>query len=170
MKKAITFLFLVASGAFVAAQGSMMKTVQMHDGEGKSVGSIMLSPSPKGVSMMLHLTGLPAGVHAIHVHQVAKCEGPGFTTAGGHFNPAMKHHGLENPEGPHAGDIPNFTVDASGSATATIVAPGVSLGDGENSMLAGAGTAIVIHAGPDDNKSDPAGNAGGRIACGVVLK
>jgi Cu-Zn family superoxide dismutase len=99
---------------------------------------------------------------------VAKCEPPGFTSAGPHFNPDKKHHGLQNPEGPHAGDIPNFTVDAKGKSKQTVIAPNVTLGSDPHSVFSNGGTALVIHAKADDMRSDPAGNAGDRIACGVI--
>src|SRR5262249_31142987 len=104
--------------------------------------------------------------------QTAKCEGPAFTSAGGHFNPAMSHHGINNPESPkpHAGDIPNFMVKANGTAKLNVDDSQVTLGDGANSVFAGGGTALMIHAKADDLKSDPAGNAGDRIACGVIVK
>ncbi len=142
----------------------------MSDAQGKGVGTAVLTPAPKGVKIQLNLMNLPAGEHAIHVHAVAKCEGPGFTTAGGHFNPDNKHHGLQNPEGPHAGDMPNFTVAANGTAKATVIAPGVTMGDDPHSIFTNGGTALVIHEKADDMKSDPAGNAGARIACGVISK
>jgi len=160
---------LVFTSAFSAAARKAVK-VEMKDGTGASVGTALLSPNAKGVSIKLNLMNLPPGVHGIHVHAVAKCDGPAFTTAGGHLNPDMKHHGLENPEGPHAGDMPNITVAANGTAKATVIAPGVTMGDGANSIFSNGGTALVIHAMTDDQKSDPAGNAGARIACGVIAK
>jgi Cu-Zn family superoxide dismutase len=162
-------LALVFASAFSAAAKKSVK-VEMKNGMGASVGTAILSPNAKGVSIKLNLMNLPPGEHGIHVHTVAKCDGPAFTTAGGHLNPDMKHHGLDNPEGPHAGDMPNITVGADGKAKATVVAPGVTFGDGANSIFANGGTALVIHAMMDDQKSDPAGNAGARIACGVITK
>src|SRR6202051_5266749 len=160
---------LVISTAFSAAAQKMVK-VEMHDGQGNSVGTATLSPAPQGVKINLDLKSLPPGDHGIHVHSVAQCEGPAFTTAGGHLNPDMKHHGLMNPDGPHAGDMPNFTVAADGTAKARFVAPGLTMGDDAHSIFTGGGTALVIHAMGDDMKSDPAGNSGARIACGVISK
>jgi Cu-Zn family superoxide dismutase len=160
---------LVISSAFSAAAQKSVK-VEMKDGMGSSVGTAELSPAAKGVSIKLNLMNLPPGMHGIHVHAVAKCEGPAFTTAGGHLNPDMKHHGLDNPDGPHAGDMPNVTVAADGTAKATIVAPGVTMGDDPHSIFTGGGTALVIHASMDDEKTDPAGSAGARIACGTIAK
>jgi Cu-Zn family superoxide dismutase len=160
---------LVISSAFSAAAQKSVKS-ELHDGMGKNVGTAEFSPDPKGVKIRLNLMDLPPGVHGIHIHAVAKCDGPAFTTAGGHLNPDMKHHGLENPEGPHAGDMPNITVGANGKVKTTIVAPGVTMGDDPHSIFSNGGTAIVIHAMVDDQKSDPAGNAGARIACGTIVK
>ena len=164
----------IAAGIFAsfALSASAQKAVKvdMVDGMGNSVGTAELSPSAKGVNIRLNLKNLPPGEHGIHVHMNAKCEGPAFASAGGHLNPDMKHHGLQNPEGPHAGDMPNFTVAADGTAKATVVAPGVDMGDDAHSVFSNGGTALVIHAMADDMKSDPAGNSGARIACGVIMK
>ena len=161
---------LVISFAFSATAQKGTVKVDLSDGTGKSVGTAELSPAAKGVSISLNLMNLPPGEHAIHVHTVAKCEGPAFTTAGPHLNPDMKHHGLQNPEGPHAGDMPNFTVAADGTAKTSVAAPGITMGDDSHSVFSNGGTALVIHASADDMKSDPAGNSGARIACGVIAK
>ncbi len=145
-------------------------TVKLNDGAGKAVGTAKLAPDPGGVKITLAVKGLTPGEHAIHVHETAKCDGPDFKSAGGHFNPDHKKHGKDNPEGAHAGDIPNFTVDAKGGSTASFVAPGVTLEDGEHSVFTGGGTALVIHAKADDLKTDPAGAAGDRVACGLIKK
>ena len=161
---------LVISLAVSGAAKKASVKVNLNDGKGQSVGTAQLSPDAKGVKIRLNLMNLTPGEHAIHVHMNAKCEGPAFTSAGGHLNPDMKHHGLQNPDGPHAGDMPNFTVGADGKAKTTIVAPGVTMGDDSHSVFSNGGTALVIHAKADDMKSDPAGNAGDRIACGVIAK
>ena len=166
---AITTALAFSLAISASAQKDPVK-VQLNNAQGQSVGTAELSPAAQGVSIKLNLMNLPAGEHAIHVHQTAKCEAPGFTTAGGHLNPDMKHHGLQNPEGPHAGDMPNFTVAADGTAKATVVAPGITMGDDSHSIFSNGGTALVIHEKADDMKSDPAGNAGARIACEKIKK
>jgi Cu-Zn family superoxide dismutase len=143
--------------------------VELKDAQGKSVGDVVLWDQGPGVALQLKLHDLSPGVHAIHFHQVPKCEGPDFKSAGGHFNPEKKKHGFDNPEGHHAGDMKNFTVDVKGKASARLEDADVTLKDGPHSLLSN-GAAIVVHAKEDDYKTDPAGNSGDRIACGVITK
>jgi Cu-Zn family superoxide dismutase len=138
--------------------------------KGEKIGTATLREAKGGVQIRLQVSQLPPGTHALHVHAVGRCEGPDFKTAGPHFNPEGKKHGSENPEGPHAGDLPNFEVGQDGNAKTSVLASRVALGDGPNSLFHPDGTALVIHEKADDYKTDPAGNAGGRIACGVVQK
>jgi superoxide dismutase, Cu-Zn family len=158
----------------LCAVSSTAKTVvELKDAHGMSVGTAILWQQDEHVvSVELQLHGLPPGEHGIHFHQNAKCDAPDFKSAGPHFNPEGKKHGTENPEGHHAGDLKNITIDAKGSLDLRFTVSDVSLGsDGDShSLFSNGGTALVIHAKADDYKTDPSGNSGDRIACGVITK
>ena len=171
--KTIHFISAVAAGTILFAVSSLPAAAQtasaaLKNAGGKEVGSANLAQTPHGVLINLSVKGLPPGEHAFHVHAVGKCEPP-FTSAGGHFNPGNKKHGLLAAEGYHAGDMPNLHIPQSGDLAIEVMNANITLDKGKpNSLFDADGSAIVIHAGSDDYKSDPAGEAGGRIACGVI--
>ena len=133
-------------------------------GDGSPLGSVTVEDSAGGLVLRVAGSGMPAGTHGLHIHMVGKCEGPKFESAGAHWNPDNKQHGRENPEGPHRGDLPNATIGADGALTDTLTLAGVTLAELRDSD----GSALVVHAQPDDNKTDPSGNSGDRIACAVI--
>ena len=163
-------IMLVACSTLALAQSAETAKAELKDASGKTVGTANMTETPHGVLMHVKLSGVPAGTHAFDVHATGKCEAP-FTTAGGHFNPDARQHGMLNEMGMHAGDMPDVEVPADGNLTFDVLNTHVTLKAGAaNSLFKDGGTALMIHGGPDDYKSDPAGNAGPRIACGVVTR
>lgn len=142
-------------------------TAEVRDASGRALGTLTFADAANGVAVAGRLAGLPPGEHGMHIHAVGRCDPPAFTTAGGHWNPTGRSHGAQNPGGPHLGDLPNIVVAEDSTAVISATTPGGSL-RGTNALLDADGAAIVIHAGPDDYRSDPAGNSGARIACGVI--
>lgn len=165
---ATALISTIALASASAETASETAKATFKNAEGAAIGHADLAQANDGVLIKLTLKGLPPGGHAFHVHAVGKCDAP-FTSAGGHFNLQHKKHGMMASDGPHAGDMPNLDVPTSGELKLEVLNPAVTLAKGApNSLLKQEGTALVIHAGIDDYSSDPAGNAGGRIACAVV--
>lgn len=164
----VTFGVLLTFSALSSTSVAKTK-IEVKDAQGKEVGNIFIWDQGPGVGLQLDLHDLTPGEHALHFHAVPKCEGPDFKSAGGHFNPENKKHGFDNPDGHHAGDMKNFTVGADGKAKAKLEDAEVTLKNGPHSLLTN-GAAVVVHAKADDYKTDPSGNAGDRVACGVITK
>src|SRR5215831_1334926 len=148
-----------------AAAGAALK-----DKDGKDVGVATLIQTDQGLRIAVTGYRLPPGTHGLHIHSVGECQPPDFTSAGAHFNPTNKQHGRLNPAGAHSGDLPNMVVAASGEGGVDVTTKDVTLEPGPTSLVGGKGTSLVVHAGPDDEKTDPTGNSGARIACGVITK
>ena len=170
---AIALIVLLAGGCSSMSRpspGENTATAELKDASGQTVGFAKLDQLPAGTRVVLDMRALPPGVHGVHIHEVGKCEAPAFTSAGGHFNPGGKRHGALNPLGPHAGDLPNITIGADGTGRLDSMADAVTVSAGPMSVIDADGSAIVVHAAPDDFKTDPSGNSGARIACGVIVK
>jgi len=152
-----------------AAQAAHADLVNAH---GATIGHAKFSTVSNGVKVSVTVSQLPPGEHGIHIHNVGKCDGPAFTTAGGHFNPTGAHHGIHNAQDPHPhlGDLPNLVVSEKGTGKLNFTAVGATIGAGPNSLFHEGGTSLVIHAKPDDLTNDPSGNSGDRIACGVIIQ
>lgn len=155
-------------GCSMASPGSRARA-ELKDKDGKVVAMAMLSERPGGVLVRVEAKGLTPGLHGVHVHAVGKCDGPAFTSAGGHFNPANKKHGLKSADGPHAGDLPNMLVAKDGAGRFEALTDAITLRAGALSVFDTDGSAIVVHAAADDNMTDPTGNSGDRVACGIIV-
>ena len=165
MKMICAATLLFTSAAFAQAAPATA-SANLIDSAGKAVGTAKLTQTAHGLLISVDLHDLKPGTHAIHLHETGKCEAPAFKTAGGHFNPAHKQHGFMMAEGAHGGDLPNLEVPAGGSVKADMIAGDATLA----TLLDADGAAIVVHAKADDYKTQPAGDAGDRVACGVIQK
>ena len=167
---------LVLSGVFcflvcpMIVRAAKKAKADLLNAKGAPVGTAVFTEKAKGLDLDLKVSGLSPGLHGFHIHNVGRCQAPDFASAGPHFNPEGKQHGWDNPMGHHLGDLQNLDVGPDGKANVKVMVPGVTLEEGPKSLFHEGGTALVIHAKPDDGKTDPAGNAGARIACGVIIR
>ena len=188
MKLSVTVSSIIAIGALVTAcsreaerpeanmaeppamteAGAMPETIALNGGDGRPVGSLTLTEDANGVTIKLDASAVPAGTHGVHLHEKGLCEGPKFESAGAHWNPASKKHGRDNPEGAHLGDLANLDVPASGTASTSFVVGDVTVSGAANPLADADGTSLVVHAKPDDYKTDPSGDSGDRVACAVI--
>lgn len=169
LQRGVNRAMRAAAEAEAAAPDLVTARADLRDRDGRSVGMATLTGTEHGVRIEVQVTNLSAGRHGFHIHENGRCEPPDFSSAGGHFNPTSQRHGMENPSGPHGGDLPNIVADKDGNGSLTTVNPYLSLGAGApNDLLRDGGTSVMIHAGPDDYFTDPAGDSGARIVCGVV--
>jgi Cu-Zn family superoxide dismutase len=174
MKKVLlaVSMLLILSGKSFAAEAKPMK-INIINSERKEVGTATVTPAPNGVLIRVELrenpAGIPPGIHAIHIHETGQCEPP-FKTAGGHFNPESKKHGFMNKEGAHVGDLPNIHVTKNTPVVVEFFLSEATINSGKSNLLDSDGSSLVIHAGADDYRTDPAGDSGDRIACGVIAR
>jgi superoxide dismutase, Cu-Zn family len=164
----VTMLVILTAACSMSTEQASQATAELKDKDGKAIGVATFRESSGGVTVDVNVKGLTPGLHAVHVHAVGRCDAPAFTSAGGHFNPAQKKHGYKSPEGAHAGDLPNMLVAKDGTGRFEAFTDGMTLKPGATSVFDKDGSALVIHAGVDDNVTDPTGNAGDRAACGII--
>jgi Cu-Zn family superoxide dismutase len=157
----------MAGNDMAATPTAAIARASISTADGTVVGDATATETPEGLRIAVSGVGMPAGTKGIHIHTVGKCDAPDFTTAGAHWNPTNRQHGMENPQGQHAGDLPNLVVAENGTASLEFTVAGATMSEGANALLDADGGAIVVHADPDDMKTDPSGESGGRIACGV---
>ncbi|HEX5080317.1 MAG TPA: superoxide dismutase family protein [Geminicoccaceae bacterium] len=162
----MAFLLALSMAAGGEAQAQVAEA-ELIGADGATIGTVTLTEMARGVHVAATASGLPPGVHAFHIHAVGICEPP-FTSSGGHFNPTEEQHGWNNPHGHHAGDLPNVHVGDDGLLAIEYFTDAVTLGEGNTSLFDADGSALVIHQGVDDYRTDPTGNAGDRIACAVI--
>lgn len=167
MKHSFLLVFVLSLIFPSFAHAAEKASASIINSQGKKIGQADFKETRKGVKVSLKVSSLTPGVHAMHIHEAGICQPPDFKTAGPHFNPHGKKHGKQNPEGSHTGDLPNLVADENGKAKAKLTVPGVSLSKGDTVLTPGKAS-IVIHAAADDNLTDPSGNSGDRIACGVI--
>jgi len=163
--------FLV-SAAIPSPAAAQTAHADIVNAQGATIGHAKFTAASDGVKISVTVSQLTPGEHGIHIHNVGKCDGPAFTTAGGHFNPTNAHHGIHNGQDPHphVGDLPNLAVSEKGTGKLNFTAAGATISEGPNSLFHEGGTSLIIHAKPDDLMSDPSGNSGDRIACGVIVQ
>lgn len=168
----IATLPIILASAACATSGSHSTAptakAKLAAGDGAPRGTALVTEAADGLHVLVKAEGLTPGIHAVHIHTTGTCTGPDFTSAGGHWNPTHHQHGKDNPAGMHMGDMPNMQAGSDGNGQIEYVIAGGTISGGSTPLLDADGAAVVIHAQADDNKSDPAGNAGGRIACGVL--
>jgi len=167
---AMGVLALLLGGLAAAPPEGPAGRAELQDGQGRIVGTVTLQPEGQGVRVAADVAGVPPGRHGIHLHARGQCEPPAFESAGDHVNPEQRQHGLQNPSGAHAGDLPNLEVGPDGTGRLEHITPRLRLDSSSGSVFDGDGTAVVLHAKPDDQVTDPAGESGDRIACGVIAR
>jgi Cu-Zn family superoxide dismutase len=164
-------LLVAGAGCTMTRQAAAPRaTAELRNAQGQPVGTATFAQVGAGVRIVLEARNLPPGDKGVHIHEAGRCEPPGFESAGGHANPGKAQHGLQNPAGPHAGDLPNIAIGPGGTGRLETTTSRMTLGSGPTSLFDADGSALVVHAGPDDHRTDPTGGSGARLACGVIVK